>query len=278
MSGLPIILVICLGSAILAVAGFSVSRKLMKPLDMNEHQQFLDAMFGIVGTLVSLILGLLVAAALDHYQNLEGVVDAEASGVAEIFRFSRGMPQPTRGKIQALCGHYVNLVVNEEWPAMAKGTVCPELLYTLLQLNDEIVKIHPQHDGESNLQAAMLQSLDTVATGRRERILTLYSSRTQLIGPMLIVGSLIVLAFSYFYVKRISMFHTVVLVGVIAALGGNLALVYWLGKPFEGHWRIQPRSFILKMLVIKELSEAGLVERAPKIEPPSKITIPIKNP
>ncbi len=276
MSGLPIVLVICLGSAVLALVGFGVSRKLMKPIDMNEHQQFLDAMFSIVGTLVSLILGLLLAAALDHYQNLESIVDAEASGVAEIYRFSRGMPQPTRGKIQALCGRYVNLVVNEEWPAMAKGTICPELLYTLLQLNDEVVRIHPQHDGESNLQAAMLQSLDTVATGRRERILTLYSSRTQLIGPMLIIGSLIVLAFSYFYVKRISMFHTVVLIGVIAALGGNLALVYWLNKPFEGHWRIQPRSFILNMHVIKELSKAGMVEPTVKLPAPPKIVVPLK--
>ncbi len=276
MSGLPIVIAICLGSAVLALVGFSVSRRLMKPIDMSEHQQFLDAMFSIVGTLVSLILGLLVAAALDHYQNLESIVDAEASGVAEIYRFSRGMPQPTRGKIQALCGRYVNLVVNEEWPAMAKGIICPELLYTLLQLNDEVVRIHPQHDGESNLQAAMLQSLDTIATGRRERILTLYSSRNELIGPMLIIGSLIVLAFSYFYVKRISMFHTVVLIGVIVALGGNLALVYWLNKPFEGHWRIQPRSFILNMHVVKELHDAGMAEPAVKLSPPVKTVAPLK--
>jgi hypothetical protein len=53
--------VVCLGSAILAMASFTLTRKLLKPIDISEHQTFLDAMFNIVGTLVSLILGLLVA-------------------------------------------------------------------------------------------------------------------------------------------------------------------------------------------------------------------------
>lgn len=260
MSGFPIVLVVCLGSAILAMGGFMLTRKLLRPIDMQEHQQFLDAMFNIVGTLVSLILGLLVASALDHYQTLESSIDAEATSLSEIFRFSRGFNEPTRSRVQTLCERYCTLVLNEEWPAMEKGDISPKVFDTFCMLNDEIVLIHPAHDGESNLQAAMLESLSTVGTGRRERILTLKNTRTRILGPILLTGAIIVLAFTYFYVNRVSIFHSIVIGCVAIALGGNLALVYVLSKPFEGDWKIQPTAFMLNLKAREQLRKSDMLD------------------
>jgi hypothetical protein len=262
MSGFPIVLVICLGSAILAMGGFMVLRKLLRPIDVQEHQQFLDAMFNIVGTLVSLILGLLVASALDHYQTLERSIDAEATSLSEIFRFSRGFNEPSRSRIQNLCESYCTQVLNDEWPAMEKGQVSPKVFETFCQLNDEIVLIKPAHDGESNLQAAMLESLDTIGTGRRERILTLKNTRTRILGPILLTGALIVLAFTYLYVNRLSVFHSIVIGCVAIALGGNLALVYLLSKPFEGDWKIQPTAFLLNLKAREQLRKSDMLDPA----------------
>ena len=87
MGGIPSIFVFSAGAAIFAVVGFMLVHRVIKPIDLDEHQQFLDAMLNIVGTLVSILLGLLVAAALDHYQSLVESVDSEASNVAAVFRW-----------------------------------------------------------------------------------------------------------------------------------------------------------------------------------------------
>lgn len=262
MSGLPIVLVVCLGSAILAMAGFTLTRKLLKGVDVSEHQTFLDAMFNIVGTLVSLILGLLVASALDQYQNLERAVDNEAAAVSEVYRFSRGLQEPARGQIQGLCERYCQLVISDEWPALAEGKVSQAVFETFCLLNDEVVLIKPTHDGESNLQACMLESLDTVGAGRRERLLTLNNTREHLLGPILFIGAVIVLGFTFFYVKNNSIFHSIVITFVAIALGGNLALIYVLSKPFEGEWKIQPRAFALNLKARQMLRESSLLDPA----------------
>lgn len=105
MSGLPIVLVVCLGSAILAMASFTLTRKLLKPIDISEHQTFLDAMFNIVGTLVSLILGLLVAAALKiNIKTWKGLWTVKLQAFFKIIH-SRGLPshpQPDTGLMRTL--------------------------------------------------------------------------------------------------------------------------------------------------------------------------------
>ncbi len=280
MSGLPIVLVVCLGSAILAMASFTLTRKLLKPIDISEHQTFLDAMFNIVGTLVSLILGLLVAAALDQYQNLERAVDSEAASVSEIYRFSRGLQEPSRSQIQGLCERYCQLVISDEWPALAKGQVSQAVFETFCLLSDEVVLIHPSHDGEANLQASMLESLDVVGAGRRERLLTLNNTREHLLGPILLAGAVIVLAFAFFYVKRNSLFHSVVIAFVAIALGGNMALIYVLSKPFDGEWKIQPRAFALNLKARQMLRESPLLDPAQAksipLKPATKLPQPIQ--
>ncbi|MFA6558809.1 MAG: hypothetical protein WCT03_20470, partial [Candidatus Obscuribacterales bacterium] len=213
-------------------------------------------------TLVSLILGLLVASALEQYQNLERAVDSEAAAVSEVYRFSRGLQEPTRGQIQGLCERYCQLVISDEWPALAEGKVSPAVFETFCLLNDEVVLIHPTHDGESNLQASMLESLDTVGAGRRERLLTLNNTREHLLGPILLIGAVIVLAFTFFYVKNNSIFHSIVITFVAIALGGNLALIYVLSKPFEGEWKIQPRAFALNLKARQMLRESTVLDPA----------------
>ena len=269
MAGLPMVIILCLGSAILAVTGFAITRKLLKPIDISEHQTFLDAMFNIVGTLVSLILGLLVAAALEQYQNLERSIDTEASSVAEVYRLSRGLPDQPRIQIQALCERYCQLVISLEWPAMAQGKGSPEVFETFCLLNDEIAIIHPAHDGESNIQASMLESLDAIGEGRRERMLTLHNTKQYMIVPLLVVGAVIVFVFAFFYVKKNSLFHSVVITFVAIALGGNLVLILILNRPFEGEWKIQPIPFLLNLKGRQVLREST------RLDPSKAKSIPV---
>ena len=252
MSGIPSIFVLSIGSAALAVSGFVLTRKLVKRIDVDEHQKFLDAMLSIVGTLVSILLGLLVAAAMDRYDNLERAVDAEATGVATVFRLSRGLPADRQKKIQQLCCQYCQQVIADEWPAMAQGHMSHNVFLTYGQLLDQVVTLIPANNGESNLQSATIEALNNISEGRRERALAIHYSWGGRLIPVLLICALIVIAFTYLYVKRGAFVHAIVIGFVAITLGGNIGVVYLFSKPFDGDWKIQPRGFELNGRILQE--------------------------
>lgn len=250
--GIPSILIVSIGSALLAIGGFMLTRRLVKPIDLDEHQSFLDAMLSIVGTLVSILLGLLVAAAMDRYQNLIREVDSEAGGVACIFRLAHGFPEADRHKIQTLCTRYSYLVQNTEWPAMTKGQMSHDVFLTFGKLQHAIITYVPKNDGETNVQAALIEALDVISHGRRERALALRSDWAHHLMPVLVICSLIVIIFTYLYVKRGATLHAVLIGFVAVALGGNLGLILLLSRPFDGDWKIQPTAFELNRQLLEE--------------------------
>lgn len=250
--GIPSIVIVSVGSALLAVAGFSLTRKLVKPIDLDEHQTFLDAMLSIVGTLVSILLGLLVAASMDRYQELVHQVDAEAAGVSDIFKLSHGLPVPMQRELQTLCTEYSYLVLHEEWPAMAEGRLSHNVFLTFGKLHAIIVRMKPRDDGEANLQAALLEAAKDISNGRRERALALQNTWVRNLLPVLLFCAVIVIAFTYLYVKRGAILHALIIGSVAIALGGNLGLIYFMSSPFKGDWKIQPSAFILNTQLLEE--------------------------
>lgn len=249
---IPSIFLISAAAAVIAIIGFVLVHKLTKPIDLHEHQSFLDAMLNIVGTLVSILLGLLVAAALDHYQNLEQSIDTEAANVSELYRISFGLPLKTRERIRILCEEYSRSVVHDEWPAMEKGMHSPKVMDTYRHIVNTIVKFRPANDGESNLHNSLLAAMQTIGDCRRQRLLVLHSSWNRQLMPMLLMCSCIVLSFAYLYVKRGALLHGILIAFVALALGGNLGLVFLLSNPYSGDWKITPRGFELNIKLLND--------------------------
>ncbi|MCB9471050.1 MAG: DUF4239 domain-containing protein [Candidatus Obscuribacterales bacterium] len=253
MEGIPSIFSLSAVAAILAAVGFFVVQRFVKPIDMETHQGFLDAMLSIVGTLVSILLGLLVAAALEDYEALEVSVDKEAASVAHVFRITAGLPAETRDRIQGVCMTYCEQVVNDDWPIMEKGKIPHESFFTLSKLVNEAAIFEPKTEGQNNLHAELLSAVSDIVDYRRDRMLVLHSNRQQNLMPVLLMCSIIVLVFAYLYTRRGTIFHGVLISMVAIALGANLGLVYVLTNPFKADWKIQPRGFILNKKALEQL-------------------------
>jgi hypothetical protein len=243
------------GSALAALGGMLIAHRLIKPIDLEKHQPFLDATLNIVGTLVSILLGLLVAASLSNYQTLEGDVEAEATSVAEVGRLSFGLPADKQREILQLCLEYCDEVANAEWPEMEAGRVSPHTYTTYLKLLKTIVTYNPTTNGQTNLHNAMLTAVQTVGDYRRHRLLWLQGNRNGKLMPVLFMCALIVLVFAYLYVKRGSfILHCFLICFVATALGANLGLVVLLNNPFRGDWKIQPTGFQVNSQIIRQVT------------------------
>lgn len=260
MTTIPTIVILCAIAAAVAAFGYMTMHRVVK-IDLDRHQNFLDAMLSIVGTLVSILLGLLVAAALDHYHSLEQNVDSEATNISQIFRLTFGVPEPARTSIRKLCFVYCQQVVDEEWPLMAQGKHSDKVFLTYVELMKEIVKFKPADNGETNLHSALISAIQAVGDGRRERLLALQSTWTKQLMPILLMCSGIVLTFSFLYVRRGAILHGVLICLVAIALGGNLGLVFLLGNPFSGDWKIKPIGFVYNLKLLERAKSDPVLEK-----------------
>jgi hypothetical protein len=243
MASIPTVFIFSILAGAVTFAAFFLMRRALNKVAIDEHEKFLDAMLTIVGTLVSILLGLLVASALDRYQNLEQTVDDEASNIAHVFRLSAGLPANVTSEVRNLCLEYCREVIEDEWPAMEKGTYSPKVLDTYTKLMQEVVTISPSSEGQSNVHAAMLTTMEEASQARRHRLLALLNPWKQHLMPVLVMCTLILLAFALIYSRQGATIHAVMIALVSIALGANLGLIILLSNPFSGDWRIRPTGF-----------------------------------
>jgi hypothetical protein len=261
MNSIPQLAVFSVGAALLTIFCFAFFRKLPRPLNHDDDQKFLDAMLSIVGTLISIVIGLLVAFALDHYQSIEQTTDQEAANVSQIYRVSLGLDAQTRNKIRALCADYNKEIIEHEWPAMQNGEVSKGTFTIFAKLMTTIAAYSPQNEGQSNIHACLISSCQELGNDRRQRILVLRSSWISHVMPVLLMCALIVLIFAFSYVRKGEVFHGFLLALVALALGGNLGLVFLLSHPFSGEWQIQPRGFELNQQLVREIQSTPELNR-----------------
>jgi hypothetical protein len=256
MFGVPDIYLWSVGSALFALIGLLIAQKIVHPIDIEKNQASLDATLNIVGTLVSILLGLLVAASLNNYQTLESDVDAEATSVSSVCRLSLGLPAQLQHDLMKLCLDYCDQIVHDDWPAMEHGKGDPRVFDSYVQILKKVVTFNPTTQGESNIQSAMLTAVQTMGDYRRQRILWLNNKWNRNLMPVVIMCSIIVLVFAYLYVRRGSLLlHGFLVCFVATALGANLGLIYLLSNPFRGDWKIQPEGFVVNARVIRHYTD-----------------------
>ena len=247
------------GFLIISLAGLFISSKIIK-IDIQKNGELIVAMLTILGTLVSVLLGLLVSSADEQYRSLEDSVNREATCIHEVFRLSRGLPAATARVLQERCIDYCDTVISKEWPAMKQGEVSTELTEGFSQLSDAIVKFHPSDDGEAELQGALLNEISEVGQNRGLRVVASRSTWTRRLLPLILTCAIVVLTCSYLYVAKGSMLLHSVLVGLVAiTLGTNIGVIFLMTRPFSSEWAIQPDGFETRVKFMREYRKNSLL-------------------
>ncbi len=258
-----------LGFLVISLLGLFVSTKTIK-IDLDKNGDLIIAMLTILGTLVSVLLGLLVSSADDQYRSMEQCVNAEAISINEVFRLSRGLPQATTFDLQNTCIAYVDKVLSEEWPSMKNGQSSPKVTEEFARMSDSIVKFRPSNDGEAAIQNSLLSATSQIGQNRGLRIVASRSSWTRRLLPLILTCAIVVMACCYLYAGKVSSVLHAVLVGLVAiTLGTNIGVIFLMTRPFSSEWAIQPEGFELGAKVMREF-------RGPAAGAKSEIPLPLK--
>lgn len=258
--------------SIIALCGQFIVNKLVKQDVLERHHSAGEAMMGVVGTLFSVLLGFMVANAMDKYHDAHIRGEEEASNVASVFRVARGLSDEDRPRIRQLCRDYVDDVINSEWPKMEQGVKINHGWETYQKLWESVVSVVPENDRQNNLHQGLIASMQSLGENRRARILLAQTTVPPAMWAVVGFGALVTLALSYVFASQFPKVQGFMTILVATALALNIWLLGAYSQPFSGEFKIKPTMFILlkeSILVVPD-GPSRFLHDDPKEKPDDK--------
>lgn len=219
--------------ALVSVAGLLIVRRttrLQRHLGENDVGGLL---FNAVGILYGALLAFIVFAVWESYSRAEAAVTAEGAAVIAVYRDTQEFPDGLRQQSQLALRTYVASVMAREWSSHGNLIVhtTPDLLNPVWDLYRQV---DPSSTASEAGYAAAVERLHELEVQRHLRHLSGEQSLPDVFWPVLVLGGVIVVLFSYvFYSTNLA--AQAAMTGLLAAvLTMVLLLVFTLNQPFTG--------------------------------------------
>jgi uncharacterized membrane protein len=249
-------------ATIVAVVGMVLVQRLVATERRKQHNDVAGFIYAVLGVSYAVLLGLMLIAVWEQWNEAEGVASDEANELAGIFYWAHALPQPEGRHIQGLVRDYAQVVVEEEWPLMEQGRSSPEAWASLDELRGAVLELDPPTAAQQvpYSQARydeMLEQLHGVGDARRERLLAASDGLPTILWVVLIGGGVITIAFTYLFGLESTTVHTLMVAALAVVLALSLFTIAALDYPFRGDVSIHPDAFeqVLERIRESKLSD-----------------------
>lgn len=246
ITGLVVTIVI-VGASLL---GLSVARKWHGD-DLQSQHEITDPYSQIVAMLFAVLIGFMVADAMQRFTVAKQTVQQEASSLGNVFRLSNGLPDSNCHKLRELCAQYASEVILDEWPMLAGKQDSMKAWSIYKDLWKQCTEYEPVTQRQSNSQNQLLEAMMSLGDSRRLRIEALHNGLPAVLWAVLIIGGIATIIFTYFFAAR-SMKVQIVMVGIVSLVVClNLFLLATYDDPFSGDITVTPSAFETQLKLFK---------------------------
>ena len=157
----------------------------------SAHNDLIGWQLSILGTTYAVILGFMLYAVWASFEQAELNVDLEANAVVDLYRLADALPEPQRTQLQTLARSYVDAVINQEWPQMARGEIPEKSTAINSEMWKTVISVKPAQPVETNAQEHAMSELDTIAQHRLTRIVQSTVQLPYVLWCVLLVGGVV---------------------------------------------------------------------------------------
>ena len=233
------------GFVALSLLGQWIVSRTLKIEVLQQHHSAGEAMMGAVGTLFSVLLGFMVAAAMSQYADAKMHDELEATNVANVFRIARGLSDEDRPRIRQLCRDYVDDVISKEWPMMQRREKINHGWDVYQKLWEAVVAMHPENDRQNNLEQPLIEAMKDLGEHRRARILLSQMQMPVALWFVVGIGAIATMSLSYVFASQFPRVQALMTTLVATALALNIWMLSAYSHPYSGELTIQPTMFQL---------------------------------
>ena len=195
-------------------------------------------MFGLIAALTAVNVW-------QRYENVSGVVSAEATNIASLYRDFSGYPQPHRAELQDMLRNYTQQIIHEAFPAHREGKFVKGGSLLLDRLEERLFAFEPATEGQKILHVETLGAFNRLLDSRRQRLDAVTTGLPIVVWWALLPGAMGCLVLSLFVPVADRRHHIV----MSALLAGFVAMVLFiiiaLDRPFRGTMALTPDSYQL---------------------------------
>jgi hypothetical protein len=247
---------------LIAVGGLVLVQRLYSTDRRMQHNDVAGFIYAVVGVSYAVLLGLMLIAVWEKWNEAEATTADEANELAGLFWYAHALPQPEGRHVQELVRSYSEVVVEEEWPLMAQGRSSPQAWDTLDELRGAILELKPTQDAKQSgydemRYNEMLEQLHDLGNARRERLLAAEQGLPPILWVVLILGGVVTVGFTYLFGLENTMVHLLMVAALALIVSISLFTVAALDYPFRGDIHIHPSAYEqdLERFRVSELSD-----------------------
>lgn len=235
--------IVILSTIILALLGLYIVRSVVDIKTLHEHHDIAGYTFGIIGLIYGVLLGFTVVNVHDRYNTVHQIIEDEANVLIDLYRDAAVFPVETRNKIRDNLHHYVNYVIDIEWPKMVKGEKLSMNPATSVgNIWNSYYNYTPASTKEQVWYESSISKLNEFSTIRLKRLFHTRLSQSSMMWTLLILGGVTTVIFMYFFGTvnfRSQMLMTSLLTAFIVFM---LFLIFSLDAVFSGGTRLEPNA------------------------------------
>ena len=250
---------------LIAIAAIPLRHRLVGQNETRHHEA-LDAIFSAVSSLYAILLGLILVAAWQNFQDAEHEQIDEAHHVVTMFRLTAGIAEPVGGQIRSDLYRYAKLTVEDEWPEMdtlfeesaGQSTGLSEIYVVYNRIWSKHVAYAPQGIHEQMIWNHALDELIRLSEDRRSRLLDAKPYLPPDVWRLLFAGAMLVMVMAaLFTVSRRGLF-AVTSFALGASIALELAVVISVDHPYAGQTVVEPNALRNAIFVMEQLSRADV--------------------
>ncbi|MGC2131157.1 MAG: DUF4239 domain-containing protein [Candidatus Aquilonibacter sp.] len=231
------------GMSALAVAGLLLARSPRTGKFRSASNDFAGPIMATLGTILAVMLSFMVVTVWQEYDQSAQIVQTEADEISNLYHEVSVFPQPLRNEIHAAIEHYVDVVIDREWPMMRNGgssALAHRAAYNVAAL---IEGYNPRSLGQQTAQADALQHAHAFLDARGNRLYQNQESVPPLLWVVMIFIAAVTLGSSYFFYVEDVRAHLLMTAAVGAVIGAIFVVIAELDLPFRGDLQIPPSAF-----------------------------------
>lgn len=229
-----------------AVALMAVRRWVLPMLDIAEgDSEFGGAMVQAILVFYALAVALVAVGTWENHTSIADQSSDEAATIAALYRQAILFPDDMRDQLQQDLVAYTTYVVEEAWPAQARGEVPSEAADLLTAIERTIAEFDPPTAGLQNVHQEALSDFNDLVELRRLRLDAVGS---HLSGPMWVFvlgGAALAITSTFFFMVRDRRLHLILVCLLAAFIGMVVVIIAAYDRPFVGDLRVTPESYEL---------------------------------
>jgi hypothetical protein len=247
LASLPLWLLIALIVAlptILAMAAQVLIHRWVGVTGLAKNNEIAGFKFATVGVIYAVLLAFTVIVVWEKFNDAQSAVANEAGATAALFHYSEGK-EPEALAVRTALVNYLNVVIEDEWPAMARETESQATEHALDSLYNAAIALNYSGARGTADMTEVFRQLDNVTAARRVRLHLATGLVPNVIWIVLFTGALLTVGFTLFFGSE-NLIAQVSMTGVLSVLVTmGLVVIISIDHPFTGPVYIHPDPLAL---------------------------------